>query len=810
MFRNYFISTIRYFLRNKGFAILNIIGLALGIACSVLIILYVYDEFSYDKYHEKADRTYMVCRDTRSEHGESKSGWTTPPMLPVMMETYPEIETGTRLCLWYSEHIFSYEEKTFAEKFVVGADSTVFDVFDIPFVHGTSEGALSRPNTIVITESTARKYFGETNPVGKVLDYSGRNEYEITGVVKDQPHNTHFYFDIMFSLFTHEQARVNDDWLFNHTYSSYIVLQENIDPGILEAKFESFVRDHIGPAMEENGTTIDQFEEQGYWYRFWLLPLKDVYLSQMINQDHNTKSFVYILGIIGLFILLIACINYMNLATAMSITRSHEVGIRQVVGAHRGQLLKQYLGESIMLSTIAMCLGMLLVELSIPFYNNLTGKALTLNYFSSPFIIPGLLIFAIVVGIISGIYPALALSSLRPIAVIKGLMFSSRGTSKSLLRNVLVIFQFTVCIVIIIGTMIVFRQLDYAQTKYLGFNKEQILVVNRAYGLGNNQKLYKSELLKHPEIMHFSYGYNMPGEHHNQQGHQISGRPYSEWSSIFVAWGDFDYIRTLGFEIVEGRDFNPEMSTDTFTAIVNEEMTRFFDVENPLDTRFSYSPWPAIDSIDYKIIGVVKDFHYYSLHDKIEPWILYPLRDDLTYYAYHALIKFDTDDLQTVVKLAEDEWKKFAENFPFEYTFLDQNFQQQYDKDIKARKMFTVFSIFAVFIACLGLLGLSSFATNQRTREVGIRKAIGSSVKSIVLLFTLQFSKWVLISNIIAWPIAWYLMQKWLNNFAFRIKMPWHFFLLAGLITLVIALLTVMYHSWAASRKNPVDALRYE
>jgi putative ABC transport system permease protein len=364
--------------------------------------------------------------------------------------------------------------------------------------------------------------------------------------------------------------------------------------------------------------------------------------------------------------------------------------------------------------------------------------------------------------------------------------------------------------VIIIGTMIVFRQLGYAQTKYLGFNKEQVLVVNRAYGLKDNQKLFKNNLLKNPSVKMITFGYNMPGQHHNQQGHHIVGRPDQEWSSIFVAWGDYDYIRTLGFEIVEGRDFNPEMPTDTFAAIVNEEMVRFFDLEDPLDTRFDYSPWPAIDSIDYKIIGVVKDFHYYSLHDKIEPWILYPLREDLTYYAYHALIKFDTDDVQSVVKLAEEQWQKFVGDFPFDYSFLDQDFQHQYDKDIKARKMFTVFSIFAIIIACLGLLGLSSFATNQRTREIGIRKAMGSSGKSIILLFALQFSKWVLISNIIAWPIAWYFMQKWLNNFAFRIKMPWHYFFLAGLITLVIALLTVIYHSWAASRKNPVDALRYE
>ncbi len=811
MLRNYLLSAFRFFIRNKGFTLLNIIGLALGIACSVLIILYVYDELSYDNYHEKADRTYLVCIDGKSERGEYKSGWTTPPMLPVMMETYPEIETGTRLCLWYREHIFTYEDKTFAEKYVIGADSTVFDVFDIPFVHGTPDGALSRPNTIVLTESTAKKYFGDTNPVGKVLDYPGPYDFEITGVVKDQPHNSHFYFDMMFSLFTQEQARINDEGWFSYTYSSYLVLPKGFDPADLEAKFDQFVRDHVGPVMEaSDGVTMEWYEEQGFWYRYWLLPLKDVYLSQMINRDHNTKSFVHTLGLIGLFILLLASINYMNLSTAMAISRSREVSLRKVVGAYRSQLIVLYLGESILLSLIALCLGMLLVELAIPFYNDLTGKALNLDYFSHLLIIPGLLVFAVLIGIISGIYPAVALSSFRPVVVLKGLILSRRGISKNLFRNLLVVFQFTICTVIMIGTLIVFKQLGYAQNKYLGFNKEQVLVINRAYGLEGNQKLFKNELLKHPAITSFTYAYNIPGTHHNQQWHHIKGRPEHDHPSVLVAWGDFDYIKTLGLEIADGRDFKPIMPTDSFTAIVNEEMVRFCELEDPIGTTFDYSPWPAVDSIEYRIIGVVKDFHYYSLHRKIEPWIVYPLKDDLWWYANHAAIRFQTEDVPRVIELVAEKWKELAESFPFEYTFLDENFERQYDKDIKAKRIFTGFSFFAIIIGCLGLLGLASFTTNQRTREVGIRKAMGSDSRSIILLFSRQFSQWVLVSNIIAWPIAWYLMHKWLNNFAFRIDMPWHFFIFTGLLTLTIALLTVLYHSWSASRKNPVDALRYE
>jgi putative ABC transport system permease protein len=811
MFRNYFLSTFRFFLRNKGFALINVTGLALGIACSVLIFLYVNDELNFDRYHEKANSTYMVCVDSKYEHGEYKSGWTTPPMLPVMLETYPEIETGTRLCLWYSEYIFAYKEKTFAEKYVVGADSTVFDVFSIPFIYGNPKTALNKPNVIVLTESTAKKYFGDRNPVGEVLELVDRRDYEITGVVKDQPRNSHFYFDILFSLVTHPMATVTDEGWFNHTYSSYIVLQESYNPKDLEAKFDSFVRDNIGPAMlEGSGVTIDWYEEQGYWYKFWLLPLKDVHLSQMIDEEHNTKSFIYILGLIGLFIMLIACVNYMNMATAMSINRSHEVGIRKVVGAFRRQLITHYLGESVLLCFIALCLGMLLIELVIPYYNEFAGKELKLNYFSHPFIIPGLLVFAIILGIISGLYPSDVLSSYNPVAVLKGWLIRQGRTGTTWLRNVLVVFQFTICIVIIIGTFIVFKQLHYTQSQYLGFDKEQILVVNRAYGLKDKQKLFKQELLKHPAIKNITFGLNMPGRHHNKQGHHIKGEPDHKNPAIFVAWGDYDYIKTLGFEIVEGRDFNKEMPTDSFTAIINEETARFYELDDPLSTVFDYSPEPAVDSINYQIIGVVKDFHFYSLHNNIEPWILYPLRQSIWDYADYAIIKFGTEDIHSVVKLVEDHWKKFAVNYPFEFTFLDEDFKHQYDKDIKAKRMFSVFSVFAIIIACLGLLGLTSFTIRQRTREIGIRKAMGSTGPEILLLLSRQFSKWVLISNVIAWPVAYYFMHKWLNNFAYRINMPWLLYVLAGLMALILALLTVSYHSWSASRKNPADALRYE
>ncbi len=810
MIRNYITSAFRFFLRNKGFTVINIIGLALGIACTVLIFLYVYDEMRFDRYHEHWRRIYMVCTEGKMEGIDWKTGWTTPPMGPNMENDFPEIEYMTRLCLWYMEFVFKYEKKLFVENYVVGTDSTVFDIFTIPFIQGDPKTALNRPNTAVITESTAKKYFGDEDPIGKVIyDEGYLGSLEITGIVEDQPVNSHFYFDIMFSIISIDPTH-EENW-FNHTFQTYLLLPEKYDPEKLESKFDEFIYRHIGPVIErEYGISIDEMYDMGYYYRYWLLPLKEVHLSQMVNEQHGTKTFIYILSVIGLFILLIACINYMNLSTAMASIRSKEVGIRKILGSTRSQITQQYVGESVMLSLVALCLGMLLVEFSIPYFNAFTGKQIGINYFSNMLIIPGLLLFAILTGILSGFYPSIVLASSKPVIVLKGIMSETTQKGKSWLRNILVVFQFTVCIIILIGTIIVTKQLLYMQNKNPGLDSEQVLVLHRTGGLWQKPQTFKQELLINPSIQRVAFAYNTPARHHNPNGHHLYGNPDHLNHTIHVAWGDMDYISALGLEIIRGRDFNPDMSTDYYASIINESAVDFLELEDPLSARFDIVPWPAIDSIDYNIIGVVKDFHFQSLHHEIEQWILYPLREDIAWYASYIMIRMNTESFQSTLRFIKDKWDEFTGEYPFEYSFLNQDFDNMYQKEMKARKMFTIFSIFAMIIACMGLLGLASFTANQKTKEIGIRKAMGSKAFEIQMLLSKQFSKWILVAVIFAWSIAWYLMSRWLENFAYRIDMPWWVFIVSGLFALLLALLTVSYNTFHAAGKNPVDALRYE
>jgi putative ABC transport system permease protein len=809
MFRNYLLSAFRFFLRNKGFTVINIIGLALGIACTVLIFLYVYDEMRFDRYHENWKRIYMVCVDGNMEGDPWKSGWTTPPMAFNMKNNFPEIENVTRLCLWHVNWVFKYNEKQFVGSRAIGADSTVFDIFTIPFILGDPATALNRPNTMVLTESTARKYFGDENPIGKIIINEDGDNYEITGVVEGQPVNSHFYFDMMYSIITMSDAH-SESW-FSHEFQTYLLLPERYDFRKLENKFDDFVIRYVGPYIEQtSGISIGEFQEMGYWYHYWLLPLKDVHLSQMIDEQYGTKTFIYILSFIGIFILLIACINYMNLATALAANRSKEVGIRKMVGSSKNNLIKQYLGESVILCLLALCFGMLFVELSIPYFNEFTGKDIAINYLGSPLIIPGLILFALLLGIMAGFYPSILLSTFKPVTILKGMASDKSSGSKSCLRNILVVFQFTICIIIIFGTIIVTRQLWFMQNKELGLESEQVLVLHRANGLGQKQQAFKQELLKNPSIINVTCSYNTPARHHNPEGHHVRGNPEYLEHTLHVACGDADFVKTLGLEIIKGRNFDPNKPTDKYSTIINESAVRFMELENPFSTSFDYSPEPAVDSVDYHIIGVVKDFHFKSLHHEIEPWILYPLSEDIWWYAYFVMIKINTENIQSTLKFIKDKWDEFTDEFPYQYSFLDEDFDSLYQKEKKARKMFTVFAVFTIIIACLGLLGLASFTANQRTKEIGIRKAMGSTTLKIQLLLSGQFSKLVFISIIIALPVAFYLMSNWLKDFAYRIDMPWWIFIVTPIVVLSLALLTISSVVLSAANRNPVDTLRYE
>ncbi|MCK4751018.1 MAG: FtsX-like permease family protein, partial [Bacteroidales bacterium] len=443
-----------------------------------------------------------------------------------------------------------------------------------------------------------------------------------------------------------------------------------------------------------------------------------------------------VLSGIALVILLIACINYMNLSTAMAVNRSREVGIRKVVGASRGGLIQQFIGESFLLSFVAFCFGMLLVDLSVPMFNELTDKSIDINYFSHPLIIPAMILFIIILAVLAGFYPALLLSKFKPVQVLKGLLVEKHNRGGYWLRNILVVFQFSICIVIIIGTMIVNRQLNFMQNKNLGFDNEQLLLLHRARGLGENHKVFKEKLLEFPEIQSVSYSESTPARHHNDQGHHIRGDAQHISPSFFVAWGDYDYLATLVLTIVEGRTFDETRSTDQYTAIINESAARKLVREDGSPIVFDRSPDPAVDSIDYTVIGVVQDFHFAALNHDIDSWILYPLRDDIIYYADYVNIKMNTHEIVKSIGRIEGLWKELSDDYPFDYSFLDDDFNLLFKKEIRARKMFTVFSVFAIIIACLGLLGLAAFTANQKTKQIGIRKTLGSTALQVQLLLS--------------------------------------------------------------------------
>jgi putative ABC transport system permease protein len=761
----------------------------------------------------------MVYRDGVYEGKNYQSGWTAIPMAPAMKEDFPEIESFVRLSLWYDELIFQYEQKTLAEKYVIMADSTIFDVFSIPFLQGNPHTALNRPFTMVITESTARRYFGNVNPIGKVLSVvqmGQKMEFEITGIVADQPRQSHFYFDMLYSMLTYFVFDDSNAW-FNHSFMSYLLLKEGHDPRILEAKFDDFITRHMGPFIQrETGMSAGEFREHGIPYHFRLLPLKDVHLSKhvemskLVNEAQGSKSFIYVLSCIGLVILLIACINYINLSTAMAVNRFREVGIRKVVGASRPGLIGYYIFESILLCISAFVIGMLLVELFIPQFNALTDKSIHINYFSHPMILPAMILFIVILSFLAGFYPALILSRIKPVLIIKGLIMERQNKGGYWLRNLLVLFQFSVCIVLIIGTAVINRQVRYMLDKDLGFNKEQVLILHRANGLGESHKAFKEDLLELSGIQYVSYSFNTPARTHYNQVHHIKGDPKNVNPALFISWGDCDFINTFGMQLIEGRNFDKSRIRDQYTAILNETAARELTRKDGSQIVFDDTSYPSVDSIDYPVIGVVKDFHFAALNQDIGRWIIYPLREDIMWYAQFVSIKISSTDIASVLDQIERLWKEHTNDYPFEYTFLDDDYELMYKREIRTQKMLSAFSFLAIIIACLGLLGLAAFITNQKTRQIGIRKAMGSTSLQVQTLLSMQFSRWILFAALIAWPVSLFILRNWLQNFAYRINMPYGIFVIAVLGTMVIALATVSYHSWHASRRNPADSLKYE
>lgn len=801
MFQNYIKIAIRNLLKQKSFTFINVIGLAIGMACFVLIFLSVRFELSYDNSHEKADQIYRVALERIYPDKVRLWGRTPFPMAPTFQEEYEEILQGTRILTNNNTIVITYGEKNIEENRVMFADPNFFDVFTIPLIQGDAKTALSQQNSAVITEETAQKFFGQEDAMGKMITI-GNAAYMITGVTENISQNSHFHFDFLLSLITLPIYN-GQEWINNWGAFTYILLQEGCDVQVLEAKLSDMVRKYMAPEVEDEvKTSFEDFLASGNGYRYFFQPLKDIHLRSHLDQEieaNGNITYVYLFSVISVFVLLIACINFMNLATARSTSRAKEVGVRKTLGSARKQLIAQFLLESILLSGIALVITLFLVWLFLPVFNNISGQQLEIDYFGDALILPGLIALTLLVGFLAGSYPAFFLSSFQPVAVLK--RERSRGSGNSLFRNGLVIFQFTISIILIIGTFVVHRQIRYMLSKDLGFDKEQVIVIKDAYLLSQQVKAFKQELMTSASVISVSGSFNFPGAAFDGNVHKPEGTSDDRAVSLSVMFADYDFVKTMGMEIIAGRNFFEEYATDPNAYILNETAVNLLGLTNPVGSRITDNERM------YTVVGVVKDFHFKSLHHEISPVVYIGNPGDR---AGFMSVRIQPENISGTLSFLEQKWDEFTGGQPFNYSFLDDDLADQYEAEQKTRQISGIFSALAVLIGCLGLFGLAAFTAEQRTKEIGIRKILGASVSNIVILMVKDFIKLVGFAFIIGSPLAYYLMSRWLQNFAYATNVRLDSFLWAGVLALGIALLTVSFQAIKAAIAEPVDSLRYE
>jgi putative ABC transport system permease protein len=814
MFKNYLKIAARNLLKHKAYSLINVAGLAIGMTCCILILLYVQHELSYDRHHEKAGRIYRVAADIKFGGNHFQMAVAPAPMAEALARDFPEVESAARFRNYGSSLVKKAGDQNFKEERVIYADNAIFDLFTIPLLAGDPRSALTAPDAVVISASTAKKYFGDADAVGQSLIFDNADAYKVTGVFADVPDNSHFHFDFIVSLLISDESR-NNSWLSNN-FTTYLLLKEGADPAALEAKFPTMIEKYLGPqALQILGISLEEFYKSGNHARYYLQPLPDIHLHSDLGvefEPNGSIKYVYIFSAIAVFILLIACINFMNLATARSANRAKEVGIRKVVGSYQRQLIGQFLAEAVFLSVIAMALALVLVELVLPTFNNLAEKQLQTFYLGNWPLLSALIGITLAVGIVAGSYPAFVLSAFKPVSVLKGNL--QAGAKSSRLRSALVVFQFAASVILMVGTLIVKNQLHYIQNKNLGFNKEQVIILHDAYALGEKLDAFKNEVRRNPSIISGTVsGYLPVASNRSDTGFWPEGeRSSSENAVSMQIWGvDYGYLQTMGMEITAGRDFSESFGADSSAIVLNEKAVMMFGFDDPIGKKiytYGFTPGAGLDRdriIPYTVIGVIKDFHFSSLRENIGALGLRLGRN-------RALMsfRFKVEDVAALIVFLENKWKEFAPDQPFAYSFLDERFNNMYRAEQRVGDIFSVFAGLAIFTACLGLFGLASFIAEQRTKEIGIRKVLGATVSNVTLLLSKDFVKLVLVANVIAWPVAWYAMSKWLQDFAYRIEIGWWVFALAGGLALVIALVTVSVQAVKAALTNPVEALHYE
>jgi putative ABC transport system permease protein len=799
MIKNYIKVAWRNILKNKGIFSINIVGLALGIASCLIITLFVVDELSYDRYNERADEIVNVVFKAKINGEEIKEGAVMAPVGRTLKQEFPEVLDATRIRNNGMPKI-TVENRSYREDRFAYVDSNFFNIFTLPIIEGDKNNPLQEPNTVVITKTEAEKFFGASNPIGKLFYLEGQEQpFRVTGIIDEVPQNSHFHFDIFASIEGLDQAK-SDSW-FNGDFFTYLLLQKGADYDNLENKLPYILEKYMGPQMQQEiGVPFEEFTKENQ-LGFRILPLTDIHLYadnsaySQLEQGGDIK-YVYIFSAVALFMLLIACINFMNLSTATAAKRSKEVGIRKVLGSNKNRLRYQFLSESFLATFMAMVLAIILLFISLPFYNDLSGKELKLDFLWRPTVLVALVLLTVLISFLSGGYPAFFLSSFKPISALKNKFLG--GNNNKSVRSGLVVFQFVVSAGLILATLVVNQQMRYIQNKDIGYDRDQLLVLREAYFLGNQRDAFKNELLKNPKVASITNSASIPaGSTDNYMSQVYIDGEFSRRMPVYNI--DENYISTMGMELVAGRNFSKEFGTDSTNVIINQTAAKVLGFGNN-----ALGKTVTDGGGDHIIVGVVKDFHFKSLHQTIDPLFLF-------YRPFGGLIvKAKSADMSGLIADANTLWNRFNTNEAFGYTLLDESYRQTYVAEQKMGTLLNIFALLTILVACLGLFGLVTFTAEQRFKEIGIRKVLGSSVSEIVAMLSKDFLKLVFLSFFIAFPLGYYLMNKWLEGFAYRIEMQWWLFALAAVVTLLIAFGTIGWKSFRAATMNPVKALRDE
>ena len=806
MFRNYLKTAVRNLLRYKGFTLINILSLVIGITGCLVIALFVWDEKKFDKDIPGAENIYRIYNEQKGESGTTHAAVVQPMYATFLQQNYPEVDTSLRILMVRDKYLMEAGEKSGYEEKGWFVEGSFFHLFQLPFLRGDAKTALQAPQTVVISEDIARRYFGKEDPIGKQV-YIDKDTFAVTGVMAKLPEHFHLRFNYLMSLPSAgiPQKRMQA-WTWNQFYT-YIKLRPGANAKAVEDKFQAYVKKDIYPTLENRNSTFLPFFQK----------LENIHLQSADfvydNAVRGNESYVKGLTIIALFVLLIATFNFINLATARSFRRAKEIGVRKVVGAERKQLVMQFIGETILLSLISMIFAIVFAMVVLPYLNSFTEKTISFNPFTNPLLALMVLAVGVVIGVLAGIYPAMVLSGFQPVKVLKN-MKSAGGGNIGWLRQSLVVVQFSLSALLIVCALIVYKQVRYLNTKDLGFAKEQIIYFQTRGGINENLETFKSELERSPGIVSVTSGYGLPGDQFAGDGVNVPGKNGGQEFSTSLFIGDYNYIKTLGLKLIAGRDFSKDMKTDEREAfVINETAVKEFGFGTPqsaIGQRINWNEWEPADTTDPvkrgKVIGVVQDFHYKSLHEKVTASViqLYPAVN------YKVAAKVRAANMSTAIAHINNVWNKFSPGYPLDYKFMDETYGAMYKSEERLASLIWIFTIMAIVVGCLGLFGLAAFSAEQRTKEIGIRKVLGASLFNIVGLLSKSFVVMVVVSCLLAFPIAWWAMNKWLEDYTYRIEIGWWVFLVAGLAALLVALLTVSFQAIKAAVANPVKSLRTE